>query len=173
MDTRSLAKETLAKRIAGEIVLSVEAGKVIKKWRPSNSEVVHQLMNLDLPIRFRKYVLAIAHRNGQSELKGRVGKEIANLLCSSEKEEILGGIWLVGELQLSLANHSLEPEIETICLMASQEHSFLSSSVLKEIAMNGGSIAHMAPPCVVEAFAKQSMLDEDGNSRVKIVSVRD
>jgi len=33
MDTRSLAKETLAKRIAGEIVLSDEAGKIIQKWR--------------------------------------------------------------------------------------------------------------------------------------------
>lgn len=77
------------------------------------------------------------------------------------------------ELQLSLANYSLDPNIETICLMASQEHSFLSSSVLKEIALNGGSIDHLAPPCVVEALSKQEMLDEDGNSRVKIVSVRD
>lgn len=77
------------------------------------------------------------------------------------------------ELQLSLANYSLDSEIETICLMASQEHSFLSSSVLKEIAMNGGSVAHLAPPCVVEALSKQDMVDEDGNSRVKIVSVRD
>jgi len=33
MDAQSLAKETLAKRIAGEIVLSNEAGKVIQKWR--------------------------------------------------------------------------------------------------------------------------------------------
>jgi len=33
MDTRSLAKISLAKRIAGEIVLSEEAGKVIQKWR--------------------------------------------------------------------------------------------------------------------------------------------
>ena len=33
MDTQSLSKELLAKRIAGEIVLSVEAGKVIQKWR--------------------------------------------------------------------------------------------------------------------------------------------
>ena len=77
------------------------------------------------------------------------------------------------ELQLSLANHSLDPAIETICLMASQEHSFLSSSVLKEIAMNGGSINHLAPPCVVKAFASKEMIDEDGNSKVRIVSVRD
>lgn len=33
MDTQTLAKENLAKRIAGEIVLSEEAGKIIQKWR--------------------------------------------------------------------------------------------------------------------------------------------
>jgi len=33
MDTQSLAKDTLAKRIAGEIVLSKNAGKIIQKWR--------------------------------------------------------------------------------------------------------------------------------------------
>jgi putative transcriptional regulator len=33
MDTQSLAKQNLAKRIAGEIVLSPEAGQIIQKWR--------------------------------------------------------------------------------------------------------------------------------------------
>ena len=33
MDTHTLAKESLAKRIAGEIVLSPEAGQIIQKWR--------------------------------------------------------------------------------------------------------------------------------------------
>ena len=77
------------------------------------------------------------------------------------------------ELQLSLTNHLLEPEVETVCLMASQEFLFLSSSILKEIYFNGGSIDHLAPAVVVETMKKQSMVDENGNSRVKVVSVRD
>ncbi len=77
------------------------------------------------------------------------------------------------ELQLSLANKSLEPGIETVCLMASQEYSFLSSSILREIAMNGGNVEHMAPPVVVKALRQKVMVDGDGNSRIKIVSVRD
>lgn len=76
------------------------------------------------------------------------------------------------ELQLSLANHSLEPEIETICLMASQDHSFLSSSILKEIAMNHGSIEHLAPPVVVQAL-RQKILSNKDTSQIKTVSVRD
>lgn len=77
------------------------------------------------------------------------------------------------ELQLSLANNSLDPSIETICLMASQEHSFLSSSILKEIALNNGSITHLAPRVVVEAMGKKVLVDSSGNSNIKIVSVRD
>src|SRR6185503_21073009 len=76
------------------------------------------------------------------------------------------------ELQLSLANHKLEPDIETVCLMASQEYSFLSSSILREIAMNGGSIEDLAPPGVVEALLQKAEGDEDGKNRIKIVSVR-
>jgi len=77
------------------------------------------------------------------------------------------------ELQLSLTNHILEPTVETVCLMASQEFLFLSSSILKEIAMNGGSIDHLSPPVVVKALQKKSMIDENGNSRVNVISVRD
>jgi pantetheine-phosphate adenylyltransferase len=76
------------------------------------------------------------------------------------------------ELQLSLANHSLEPQIETVCLMASQEHSFLSSSILKEIALNDGTIDHLAPPGVVEALHKKAK-SSHGNSQIRTVSVRD
>src|SRR5262245_49110343 len=76
------------------------------------------------------------------------------------------------ELQLALANHSLEPEIDTICLMASQDHSFLSSSILKEIAMNQGSIEPLAPPIVVQAL-RQKILSNKDTSQIKTVSVRD
>ena len=76
------------------------------------------------------------------------------------------------ELQLSLANHSLEPHVETICFMASQEHVFLSSSVLKEIAINNGNIEHFAPPVVVKAL-HEKVKNGDGNSQVRTVSVRD
>jgi pantetheine-phosphate adenylyltransferase len=77
------------------------------------------------------------------------------------------------ELQLSLANHSLEPDVDTVCLMASQEYSFLSSSLLKEIALNRGSIEHIAPPVVAIAFQRKVMVDAEANDRIKIVSVRD
>lgn len=41
------------------------------------------------------------------------------------------------ELQLALINHKLDPEIETVCLMTAQEYSFLSASVVRELAQHG------------------------------------
>ena len=43
------------------------------------------------------------------------------------------------EFQLALANRDLNSNIETVFLMANQEHVFVSSSLIKEIASNGGS----------------------------------
>lgn len=78
------------------------------------------------------------------------------------------------ELQLSLTNKTLEPDIETMCMMANQEYSFLSSSILKDVASNGGDIDKLAPAAVVKALRHKFMNNDDAkNSRVKSVSWRD
>jgi pantetheine-phosphate adenylyltransferase len=78
------------------------------------------------------------------------------------------------EFQLALTNRQLSSDIDTICLMASQEYSFLSSSVVKEIAMNGGKVDEMAPAHVVEALNQRfKTLGGDGGGKVSLVSLRD
>lgn len=49
------------------------------------------------------------------------------------------------ELQMAHINKTLPGEIETVFLATSNEYSFLSSSVVKEIAKFGGSISHLVP----------------------------
>ena len=49
------------------------------------------------------------------------------------------------ELQIAHTNRSLAEELETVFLATSARHSFLSSSVVKEVARFGGSIDHMVP----------------------------
>lgn len=49
------------------------------------------------------------------------------------------------ELQMAHTNKSLLPQIETVFLTTSNEYSFLSSSLVKEIAKFGGSIDHLVP----------------------------
>lgn len=54
------------------------------------------------------------------------------------------------ELQLAHTNKSLAPHLETLFLATAVHHSFLSSSVVKEVARFGGDIAHMVPRGVAE-----------------------
>ncbi|MEO0801601.1 MAG: pantetheine-phosphate adenylyltransferase [Cyanobacteria bacterium J06642_2] len=50
------------------------------------------------------------------------------------------------ELQMAHTNQSLAPQLETIFLATSHEYSFLSSSLVKEVARYGGPLDRMAPP---------------------------
>jgi pantetheine-phosphate adenylyltransferase len=52
------------------------------------------------------------------------------------------------ELQMAHTNKTLSTQIETVFLATSTEYSFLSSSVVKEIARFGGSVNHLVPPHV-------------------------
>ncbi|AFY78977.1 MAG: pantetheine-phosphate adenylyltransferase [Hydrococcus sp. C42_A2020_068] len=49
------------------------------------------------------------------------------------------------ELQMAHTNKTLRDEIETVFLATAKEYSFLSSSIVKEIAKFGGSVAHLVP----------------------------
>ena len=52
------------------------------------------------------------------------------------------------ELQIAHTNKSLNTEIETIFLSTNTNYSFLSSSLVKEVAKFGGEISHMVPESV-------------------------
>jgi pantetheine-phosphate adenylyltransferase len=56
------------------------------------------------------------------------------------------------ELQLAHNNHQLAPDVDTVFFMTSLEHSYVSSSLVKEIALFGGDVSAMLPPPAVEAL---------------------
>jgi len=57
------------------------------------------------------------------------------------------------EFQMTLMNRRLDDELETIFLMPSEQYSFISSSLVKEVASLGGDISRLAPPSVCKALA--------------------
>ncbi len=57
------------------------------------------------------------------------------------------------EFQMAGMNARLEPDIETVFLMASENHQFISSRLVKEIARLGGDITSFVPPRVAERIA--------------------
>ncbi len=50
------------------------------------------------------------------------------------------------EFQMSSMNAKLSPDIETVCLMASDSHQFIASRLVKEIAMLGGDVSQFVSP---------------------------
>lgn len=52
------------------------------------------------------------------------------------------------EFQMALLNRHLQPAVETVFLMTSAEHSYLSSSIVKEIGRLGGDITGLVPGLV-------------------------
>ncbi|MBU6354139.1 MAG: pantetheine-phosphate adenylyltransferase [Cyanobacteria bacterium REEB498] len=58
------------------------------------------------------------------------------------------------ELQIAHTNKSLAPRLETLFLATATAHSFLSSSVVREVARFGGAVDHMVPTGVAEDLAR-------------------
>ena len=62
------------------------------------------------------------------------------------------------EFRMALANHRLSPDIEYMALITAEEHTFLSSTTVREIASLGGDVSSMVPPYVEEAL-KATLVD--------------
>jgi pantetheine-phosphate adenylyltransferase len=59
------------------------------------------------------------------------------------------------EFTMSLMNLNLDPEIETVFLMAKEEFSHVSSSLLRQIAILGGDLTKFLPPIVKDSLMKK------------------
>ena len=56
------------------------------------------------------------------------------------------------EFQQAHMNRHLAPEVETLFLMTNDESFYVSSSLVKEVALMGGDVSRMVPPAVVSAL---------------------
>ena len=101
----------------------------------------------------RQEMLEVACR----ELPGVRVEVFDTLLVDFAKEMgtniILRGLRAVSdfeyELQLSYANASLDPDIETLFLMPSLENAFISSTVVRAILRHKGPIEHLVPTAIL------------------------
>ena len=59
------------------------------------------------------------------------------------------------EFDMAFMNRRLTPDVDMAFFMTSQEHMFLSSSLLKEVARLGGDITGMVPPLVAKLVSKK------------------
>lgn len=74
------------------------------------------------------------------------------------------------EFRMALANHRLAPQIEVVAFITSEEHSFLTGSTVREIALLGGNVGSMVPVHVAEALKRKM---GDGGDERQMTSLRD
>jgi pantetheine-phosphate adenylyltransferase len=77
------------------------------------------------------------------------------------------------EFRMALANHRLAPEIDVVALITDEEHTFLSSTTVREIASLGGDVSSMVPRYVAEALQKRFKELGDGQQVIPTTSLRD
>lgn len=86
----------------------------------------------------------------------------STLLASFAKEQganvLLRGLRAVSdfeyEFQMASMNRHLIPEVETLFLTPAEQHSFISSSLVREIARLGGDVSGFVPASVLDALRK-------------------
>ncbi len=104
----------------------------------------------DLERRLHQIKMATGHLNGVET----ISFEGLTVSCAraNKADLILRGLRAMSdfeyELQIAHTNRSLDADFETIFLASEAHHSFLSSSVVKEVARFGGTVAHMVPEIV-------------------------
>jgi len=77
------------------------------------------------------------------------------------------------EFRMALANHRLAPDVEVIALITNEEHTFLSSTTVREIASLGGDISSMVTPPVYKAIQARFKELGEGQQLVQLTSLRD
>ena len=113
------------------------------------------LLDLEHRIRLAEQVLA-KHNNieicGFSDL-------LVDFARNRNANVILRGLRVVSdfefEMQLASMNRHLAPEIETLFLTPSEKSSFISSTLVKEIASHRGDVSEFVHPLVVQALQEK------------------
>jgi pantetheine-phosphate adenylyltransferase len=98
-----------------------------------------------------------------AKLKGARADSFDNLLMDYARETgslaVVRGLRAISdfeyELQMALMNRRLNADIETVFMMPSQEYTFLSSTIVKEVVSFGGSVKGLVPAVVEKALIKK------------------
>lgn len=81
---------------------------------------------------------------------------LINYMRSKNAHVIVRGLRAVSdfeyELQMASTNQKLDPNVETFFMMTNPRYSYLSSSIVKEIARFNGSVSDLVPTVVEEAL---------------------
>ena len=83
---------------------------------------------------------------------------LVNYMKEKEANIIIKGLRAVSdfeyEFQMALMNRKLNPDVETLFMMTSGKYSYLSSSIVKEVARHRASLDGLVPEFMIEEISK-------------------
>ncbi len=83
---------------------------------------------------------------------------LVDFVREQRAEVIIRGLRAVSdyeyEAQMAMANRQLAPDLETVFLMTSDRCSFITSSIVREVARHGGELKALVPPAVATYLKK-------------------
>jgi len=102
-------------------------------------------------------------REAVKEFKGARIEAFSTLLVDYAKDTgsiaIVRGLRAISdfeyEMQMALMNRRLDSNIETVFMMPSEEHTFISSTMVKEVASFGASAKGLVPEAVEKALKEK------------------
>lgn len=78
---------------------------------------------------------------------------------SKQAQIVLRGLRAISdfefEFQMALTNRKIDPSVNTLFMMPNEEFSYLSSSIIREIASLGGDVTPFVPVAVAERLKKK------------------
>lgn len=92
---------------------------------------------------------------------------LVDVAIEKDAQVIIRGLRAVSdfehEFQLAGMNRRMQPAVETLFLTPAEQFSYISSSLVREIAALGGDVSEFVAPCVAEAL-NAKLLDHSHNS---------
>ena len=141
----------------GHIDIATRAGRLFEKLVVGVFARPNKRLFFDFEERLEMATRSLAHLPNV-EVAGFKGLTVAFAKSVGAKVMVRGlrmSADFEREFEMAMMNRKLDTELELVCLMATQEYQFLSSSLLKEVANLEGNIDSLVPDYVAKALKEK------------------
>lgn len=141
----------------GHVDVAVRAGKMFDHLivAIAESPAKQPFFTLQERVSMANEILA---EHGSIEIQPFTGL-LVDFAATAQASVIVRGLRAISdfdyEVQIAGVNRHLAPDVETVFIAASHDYTFLSSSIVREIASHGGNFSDFVHPVVTDAFARK------------------
>lgn len=157
MEVTAIYPGTFDPMTLGHIDVALRAGKMFDRLIIAIAESPNKKPHFDLDER-AAMANEIMQEHASIEIQSFDGL-LVDLAQRINARVIVRGLRAISdfdyEVQIAGVNRHLAPDVETVFIAASHDYTFLSSSIVREIASFGGDYSEFVHPVVVSAFNRK------------------